>query len=144
MSREADCVFCKIVSVELPAAVVYVDDFIVSFLDINPLAEGHILVIPRVHYANLTDMPSAECARMFSRLPRIGRGLCEVTGAEGFNVLVNEGRVAGQVVPHVHCHVIPRKPVDGLGYRWNAGEYGPGRAEELAKALQQALSQPGE
>ena len=123
MTRDPNCLFCKIVAAEIPAAVVYEDDAILAFLDVGPLAEGHLLVIPRDHYAKLTDVPPARCAQVASALPFLGRAVLQVTGAEGFNVLVNEGRVAGQVVPHVHFHVIPRKSDDQLGYRWNAGKY---------------------
>jgi len=140
MPRDPNCIFCKIVSVELPAAVVYENESIVAFLDINPLADGHLLVIPREHYGLITEMPAETAAQLLSPVPMLGRALVTVTGADGFNVLVNQGEVAGQVVPHVHCHVIPRKPADGLGYRWNAGSYADGRAPELATAFQEALT----
>ena len=139
MPRDPDCIFCKIASLQIPAAVVYENPMLLAFLDINPLAEGHLLVVPKDHYAHLVDVPPAACAELFSSVPTLGRALTDVTGAEGFNVLVNEGRVAGQVVPHVHCHLIPRKPVDDLGYRWNAGKYPPGRDTELADAFREAL-----
>lgn len=140
MPRDPDCVFCKIIAVEIPAAIVYESESVVAFLDVNPLAEGHLLVVPREHYARLVDMPPAECAQLFAPLPTLGRVLVDVTGAEGFNVLLNNGRVAGQVVEHVHCHLIPRKPADELGYRWNAQEYPPGRDTELAAAFQRILT----
>ncbi len=140
MPRDPDCVFCKIIAVEMPALVVYENESIVSFLDVNPLAQGHLLVIPRKHYTQVAEMPAAACGALFSSVPTLGRALMEVTGAEGFNVLLNNGRVAGQVVLHVHCHLIPRKPLDELGYRWNAGRYPPGRDAELADAYQKALA----
>lgn len=141
MDRDAQCVFCKIVAVELPAAVVYEDDAVVAFLDINPLADGHLLIVPREHFTELHDMPAAQCGRLFSCLPKLCRALVDVTKAVGFNVLVNNGREAGQVVPHVHVHIIPRHPTDELGYRWNTKRYPANRAQELAGALQQALAQ---
>ena len=143
MPRDPNCVFCKIASGELPAAVIYDDRFVIAFLDVNPLAEGHLLVIPREHYGQMTEMPSDQCAGLLSPVPKLGRALVEITGAGGFNILINQGQVAGQVVPHVHCHLIPRRPDDGLGYRWNAGKYAKGRDAELAAAFQQALAQPG-
>lgn len=139
MPRDPDCVFCKIVSVQIPAAVVYENTAIIAFLDVNPLADGHLLVVPKDHYAHLVDVPPVVCGELFSPIPTLGRALMDVTGAEGFNELVNEGRAAGQVVPHVHCHLIPRRPVDELGYRWNVGKCTPERQEELAAAYQKAL-----
>ncbi len=140
MTRDSVCVFCKIVTVEVPAAVVYESGSVVAFLDVGPLAEGHLLVIPRAHYGKFAEMPPEEFAQVATMLPRMARAVREVTGAEGFNLLLNEGRVAGQVVPHVHFHIIPRFANDDLGYRWKAGQYTPGRAEELTAALQESLA----
>lgn len=140
MPHDPDCVFCKIVAREIPALIIHEEKSLIAFLDINPLAEGHLLVIPREHYAHVVDMPPAQCGAFLSSVPTLGRALIKVTGAEGFNVLVNNGRVAGQVVPHVHCHLIPRRPLDELGYRWNAGQYADGRDAELAAVYRQALA----
>ena len=72
-------------------------------------------------------------------VPKLGRAVMEVTKAAGFNLLANNGEAAGQVVPHVHFHLIPRIPGDGLGYRWNAGSYETGRANEIADAYKAVL-----
>lgn len=140
MARDSDCVFCKIVAGEIPAAVVYEDELLFSFLDVGPLAEGHLLVIPRDHCSKLVDVPADKCARLASKLPMLGRALLEVTGAEGFNLLCNQGSVAGQVVQHVHFHLIPRRAGDALGYRWNAGSYPEGAAEKTAEAYKAAIA----
>jgi histidine triad (HIT) family protein len=138
--RNADCIFCKIVAAEVPAAVVYEDDSVLAFLDVNPLADGHLLVVPREHYVHLVDTPAHVLSEIASVLPKLGRALTQVAGAEGFNVLQNNGRVAGQVVEHIHFHLIPRKTGDGLGYRWNAGKYPAGREVQLAAAFQASLA----
>jgi len=140
VSRDPNCVFCKIITAEFPAAVIYEDHSILAFLDIGPLADGHLLVIPREHLTRLTDVPPELCAQVASVLPLLGRAALEVTKAEGFNVLLNQGSVAGQAVPHIHFHIIPRKKDDQLGYRWNAGKYPEGRAAVLAAAYQTALA----
>jgi len=140
MARDPNCIFCKIAAGEIPAAVVHQDEHLVVFLDISPLAEGHLLVIPREHWANLADMPAEQCAGLFSFMPRLGQALLKVTGAAGFNLLLNSGAVAGQVVPHVHCHLVPRRAGDGLGYRWNARQYAAGRDSELAVAYRKCLT----
>lgn len=139
MVRDPNCVFCKIVAVEIPAAVVYENQSIIAFLDVNPLADGHLLVVPREHFCGLVEMSMESCSNLFACIPTLGRALMKVMQVDGFNVLVNEGRVAGQVVPHVHCHLIPRAPVDHLGYRWEAKTYEKGRDAELASAYQTAL-----
>ena len=140
MARSSDCVFCKIASVEIPASVLYENEQGLAFLDVNPLSEGHILFVPRDHYERLCEMPGDLLSRFVTALPRLGRALMTVTGTEGYNLLVNDGAVSGQVVPHVHFHLIPRRPVDGLGYRWNAGTYPEGQASKLATAYQDALA----
>ena len=140
MSRDPDCVFCKIVAGDLPSSVVYEDRAVLAFLDINPLADGHLILIPREHYGQLSDITPEAFSRIAFCMPILGRTLVEIAGADGFNVLQNNGEVAGQVVPHVHFHLIPRRAGDGLGYRWNAGTYPPGRSAELAAAYQKALA----
>jgi len=140
MQRETDCIFCKIIAAQVPAEVVHEDQTTIAFLDSGPLAEGHLLLVPREHYARLSDIPADLAADLGSKLPVLGRALKKATSAEAFNVLCNEGESAGQVVRHVHFHLIPRRANDSLGYRWNAGTYPAGRAAELAAALQQAIS----
>ncbi|MFQ5489708.1 MAG: HIT family protein [Phycisphaerae bacterium] len=139
MSVDTECVFCKIVSGQIPACKILDTDSAIAFLDIGPLADGHLLLIPKTHYGRIDEMPADQAAGLAELLPRLGRVLVQVTGADGFNVLQNNGPVAGQVVPHVHIHLIPRTADDGLGYRWNAGSYAPGQADELADRFRQAL-----
>ena len=139
MSSAADCVFCKIVAGQIPSLKLLEDQDCLSFLDVGPLAEGHTLLIPKTHYEKLTDMPDEVVARVMAHLPRLGRAVMRVTGAEGFNLLQNNGKVSGQVVPHVHFHIIPRVAGDALGYRWPAGSYPEGRAENLARQFVEAF-----
>lgn len=140
MARDPACIFCKIAAGQIPAAVVYEDGVCISFLDIGPLAKGHLLVIPREHYNRLSLMPANESASVASLLPKLGLALLTVTRAEGFNVLCNEGAAAGQAVGHVHFHLIPRIKGDGLGYRWNAGSYAEGEVDKLASEYRKAVA----
>jgi len=140
VKRDAKCIFCKIVAEEIPAAVVLADESLVAFLDIGPLAEGHLLIVPREHCERLTDMSAEMLASVVGKLPKLGRSLLAVSGADGFNLLVNQGKVAGQEVPHVHLHLIPRKAGDGLGYRWHPGSYRDDRARQLTEAYRTALA----
>ena len=139
MAAKTDCVFCKIATGDIPAVIVLQTPGAVAFLDIAPLAEGHTLLIPKHHYTTIADMPPEDLAHVLHELPRLAQAVISATGAQGFNLLQNNGRAAGQVVEHVHFHIIPRVPADGLGYRWNAGSYARGRAEALQKTIQSAL-----
>ena len=110
-----------------------------AFLDIGPLAEGHLLLIPKPHYARLVDLPESVLSRVVALLPKLAGAVRKVTGAAGHNILQNDGRVAGQVVDHVHFHIIPRREGDGLGYRWLPGEYTDDRARTIHQHFLQAL-----
>jgi histidine triad (HIT) family protein len=135
VNSNPDCVFCKIVAGQIPAMRVYEDDVILSFLDIGPLAEGHLLIIPKEHSERLEGTRPETLAHLAQHLPRLARAVVELTGATGYNLLQNNGRVSGQEVPHVHFHIIPRVQGDGLGYRWLPKPYPAGRGEELRQRL---------
>ncbi len=140
MHRDPECIFCKIVSGQVPANVVHEDQSTIAILDVGPLAEGHLLVVPHEHYSKLSDMPAQLAADLGSTFPLLGRAMMKVTSASAFNVLCNEGEAAGQAVKHVHFHFIPRSAGDQLGYRWNSGAYPAGRAASLAAAYQTAIA----
>jgi len=135
----SECVFCRIVAGELPCYRIFEDDVSIAFLDIGPLAEGHLLVVPKKHYEQITEMPADEVAALARNLPLLARAVVRATGAEGFNILQNNGRCSGQVVMHVHFHIIPRREGDGLGYRWPAKRYPEGRAEQIQRQIVDAL-----
>ncbi len=141
MADHSDCIFCRIIRKELPCSVVFEDEAVLAFLDIGPLAEGHLLVIPKQHHAKVSDVPTDVMAAVAAHFPSLGRALLAVTGATGFNILANEGKVAGQEVGHVHFHLIPRAAGDGLGYRWNPTEYASGRMGELATKYREVLGE---
>lgn len=140
MARDPECIFCKIIAAQVPSFVVHEDQTTIAFLDSGPLAEGHLLVVPRSHYSRLSEMPPELAGDVCSKLPTLGRALMKVCNAGAYNILCNEGTDAGQAVKHVHFHLIPRRGSDGLGYRWNAGTYQGGRAAEIAVAYQKAIA----
>ncbi|MGW5221685.1 HIT family protein [Nocardia sp. NPDC004085] len=112
-----DCVFCRIVAGEAPAAKVYEDDTLCAFLDIRPIARGHTLVIPKWHAAELEDLDAELGAQIF----RVGHRLAlairrSSLAADGANLVLNDGRAAFQTVAHVHLHVIPRRHGDTLRF----------------------------
>jgi len=135
----SNCVFCRILAREIPAHVILDTPACLAFLDVGPLSEGHLLAIPRRHVERLDQLSEDEAAGLARLLPRLSRAVLGATGAPGLNILQNNGSEAGQVVPHVHFHLIPRRANDGLGYRWNAGRYSAGRVEAVRDALLNAL-----
>jgi len=135
MPSEPPSIFTRIVHGEIPAHRVYEDEHVLAFLDIGPLSPGHVLLIPKEAVVTLDEAPADVAAALGAALPRLVRAVRVATGAAGVNVLQNNGRAAGQEVPHVHFHIIPRNAGDGLGYRWNPGKYGPGEAEAMRDRL---------
>ncbi|MCY2928126.1 MAG: HIT family protein [Planctomycetota bacterium] len=135
-----DCIFCRIARGEIPAMKVLDDDACLAFLDIAPLAEGHVLLIPKAHAQTLDQLSADQAAAMLRHLPALVKAVQAATGCAGVNVLQNNGKAAHQEVPHVHFHVIPRNPGDAFGFNWPAGKYPAGRAEQLVQAIQDELS----
>lgn len=133
------CIFCKIVAGQIPCHRIHEDEHTLTFLDIGPLSRGHSLIIPKGHYATLDLLPSPIAGVIGAALPRLGRALVAATGIPAWNVLQNNGTTAGQVVPHVHFHLIPRTPNDNLGYRWPAGKLDPSEAKQLVDAIRKGL-----
>ena len=110
-----DCIFCQIVAGDIPNRTVYEDDDVLAFLDANPLAPGHTLVIPKAHHETLGDLPADAGASVFETLHRLTPVIETAVDADASNVAFNNGEAAGQEVPHVHGHVIPRFSGDGGG-----------------------------
>lgn len=103
-----DCVFCKIISREIPAEIVYEDDATLAFLDIFPRAPGHTVVIPKKHAVNILELPDGDIAPLFLTVKKITGILQSTFSPDGFTLGVNHGEAAGQTVPHLHVHVMPR------------------------------------
>ncbi|KAL4811165.1 HIT-like domain-containing protein [Aspergillus unguis] len=111
------CIFCKIIKGEIPSFKLFESDKVFAFLDIQPLSRGHALVIPKFHGAKLTDIPDDHLTEI---LP-VAKKIAAATNAGDFNILQNNGRIAHQVVDHVHFHMIPKpNETEGLGIGWPA------------------------
>lgn len=108
-----DCIFCSIVAGDIPAHTVYEDDDVVAFLDANPLAPGHTLVIPTAHHETLGDLPEDEAEALFEALHALVPVVEAAVDADATTIGFNNGAAAGQEVPHVHGHVVPRFVGDG-------------------------------
>ena len=139
MSQE-DCIFCKIASGEVPSAKIFEDDSALAFLDVGPLAEGHVLLIPKAHASTLDQMTADQAGRVLKHLPSLVKAMQSAMDCEGVNVLQNNGLAAHQTVMHVHFHIIPRNTSDSFNFNWPAGSYGCGRAEQLAELIKGELT----
>lgn len=141
---ESDCIFCKIVSGQIPAQKLYDDGDasggVIAFLDIGPVARGHLLVVPKVHALTLDKLPIDAAAAVGQALVKISAALVKVTGMPAWNVLQNNGKLAGQLVPHVHFHVVPRyDKQSGFTYDWPSAPLKPADADELTAKITEAL-----
>lgn len=135
----SDSIFSKIIRGEIPAQRIYEDDAVIAIMDINPLAEGHCLVIPKEPAETLADLSDTAAAAVGRVLPRIVRAVQKVTGVSACNVLQNNGAEAGQEVMHVHFHVIPRGAEHGLDTQWKPIEVSKERTAELGRQMARLL-----
>jgi len=110
-----DCIFCQIVAGDIPGRIVHETDDAVAFLDANPLARGHTLVIPKHHHERLDDVPAEEATGLYEALHEVVPAVEDAVDAPATTVAFNNGEAAGQEVPHVHAHVVPRFDGDGGG-----------------------------
>jgi histidine triad (HIT) family protein len=148
---DPNCIFCKIVAGEIPCHKLYEDGRVLAFLDVGPLAVGHALVIPKYHAARLDELPGEEAAAVGAVLPKLAGAVSSATGTRAYNVLQNNGEAAGQVVMHVHFHLIPKPdgsagpkdfpgpPGSGLGIGWPAGELDQEAAAGLVQKITSEL-----
>ncbi len=144
MSLEENCIFCKIVRGEIPCCKVYENDLVLAFLDLAPFNFGHTLVIPKQHSHSITTLGDDYLAAMMQAAAKIAPAILRVTKAGGFNLLLNNGSVAGQEVPHAHLHIIPRF-VDDAGLLHVAKKsYGEGEMAAMAAQIAAKLATPEE
>jgi histidine triad (HIT) family protein len=137
------CVFCRIVKGVTPADVVYSDDNVLAFMDIQPVNPGHVLAIPKAHAAGLSDLDEGTGGHMFKVAMRVAEGIGKSgVRCEGVNLLLSDGEAAFQEIFHVHLHVIPRFKGDGFGIRFGR-QYGlrPDRRElqGIAARIREAM-----
>ena len=131
-----NCIFCKIIAGEIPSVKLYEDDLVYAFMDIAPITFGHTLVIPKEHHTSAATIPEATAGRMFLVGSRLGVAMKRGLAADGFNLHLSDGTVAGQVVMHAHLHVVPRWTDDGFHWNWRQLKYENEAArEELKKKM---------
>ncbi|MFP4026389.1 MAG: HIT family protein [Candidatus Brocadiia bacterium] len=139
MNAETECVFCQIIAGDIPAATLIETEKVLSFLDIAPVNPGHALVIPKRHVETLLDLTQDELHKLVFMVQRIARATTTATDADGFNVLQNNHECAGQEIPHLHFHVIPRFFDDDFKFGWRQQSYEEGEIESLQQDVKKLL-----
>ena len=133
------CVFCRMVAGEIPVTKVYEDEAVFAFLDIGPISDGHMLVIPKRHCTRIDECGPDVLADVASRLGKLAKAVTMAMGSDGYNVLSNNGAAAGQVVDHLHFHIIPRKTGDRVFTEWPSYRYKAGQIEKVAAKIRENL-----
>ena len=134
-----NCLFCKMVAGQISVTKIYEDEVVLAFLDIGPISNGHTLLIPKQHFEKLHDYTPELLGRVGSRLGKIAGAVTAAMNSDGYNVLCNNGRAAGQLIEHLHFHIIPRNTGDGLFDRWPAYKYEQGKIELIAGKIRKNL-----
>ncbi|XJZ28113.1 HIT family protein [Bacillota bacterium Lsc_1132] len=138
----SNCIFCKIVNGEIPAAKVYENEHILAFMDISQVTKGHTLVIPKIHKENLFELTPEMARNLFEAVPAIANALKAEFNPVGLNAVNNNGEQAGQSVFHFHLHLIPRYGKgDGFGAVWknNQADYTPDQLQQIAESISKRL-----
>ncbi len=120
--RDENCIFCKIANGEIPAATIYEDGDFRVILDLGPASKGHALILPKEHYANLYELDDSIAAKVLVVAKKVITEMTRVLDCDGYNLVQNNGEVAGQTVFHFHLHLIPRYKNDNVGIGWTPGE----------------------
>ena len=134
-----ECVFCKIVNGKIPAAKIYEDDKVLSFLDIMPANKGHCLIVPKQHAATLIEMEEEELEYTMKAVRKVARALSLSCGNGSFNLVMNNGKESGQVVNHAHIHLIPRFQKDRLRLKWSHLKYEDNEMKEYAEKIRKFI-----
>ncbi|HEX7064763.1 MAG TPA: HIT family protein [Bacillales bacterium] len=136
MTHDPDCIFCKIVAGEIPAAKVFENDDVVAFLDLGQVTKGHTLVIPKVHQKNIYELTPEAAQKVFAVVPKIARAIKNQFEPVGMNLLNNNEEAAMQSVFHYHVHIIPRYGKDdGFGVIWKTHDTSETEMKEIAETI---------
>ena len=120
--KDENCIFCKLANGDIPTATLYEDDDFRVILDAGPASKGHALILPKEHYKNLYELDDEIAAKALVLAKKMITKLTDVLGCDGYNIVQNNGEVAGQTVFHFHIHLIPRYEGDEVGLGWKMGE----------------------
>ncbi len=129
--KDDNCIFCKIANGEIPSKTLYEDDGFRVILDLGPAAKGHALILPKNHYANLYELPEETASKVMLLAKKMAVQMTDKLKCDGFNLVQNNGEVAGQTVFHFHMHLIPRYKNDNQTIGWKPGEPSQEELEEI-------------
>ncbi len=138
--KDENCIFCKIANGEIPSVTVYEDEDFRVIFDLNPATEGHALILPKEHFADLTELPAHYASRVMPLAGKIGKAMKAGLGAQGFNVVQNNGEAAGQTVHHFHTHIIPRYGHEDEMVLWKPGTSTPEGLQAVCAKIGEKLS----
>ena len=130
-----DCIFCKIVDGKIPSAKVYEDAKVIGFLDIMPANKGHCLIVPKKHAQTLMEMNEDDLIAVIKTAKRVAKALSLSFGNGSFNIVMNNGKEAGQLINHAHIHIIPRFHKDRLRLKWSHLKYEGNEIKEYAEKI---------
>ena len=133
--RKDDCIFCKLANGDIPTNSIYEDEDFKVILDMAPAAKGHALVLPKHHFDNIYDMEPEVLGKAAQVGQKVINHAKEALGCQGYNIVQNNGEVAGQTVFHFHMHLIPRYKDDNAGFGWNTGKLTDEDKEEILAKL---------
>ena len=133
--KDANCIFCKIANGEIPSKTLYEDERFRVILDLGPATKGHALILPKAHYADLYELPEELAGEAMKLAKKMAAKMTEKLKCEGFNLIQNNGDMAGQTVFHFHMHMIPRYQADGQKIGWKPMEVTQDELEEVMKEI---------
>ena len=138
---DKDCLFCKFAKHEIPCEIIFENDKVMAFLDINPAGElsGHTLIIPKKHFKDLTDIEETYLTEIIKTTQKLAKAILKATNADGLNLIQNNGKAAGQFIMHAHFHLIPRKHADNIRIDEQRRKTKPMELIETAKAIKKEL-----
>ena len=137
--KDDGCIFCKIANGEIPSSTIYQDENFRVILDLGPASRGHALIMPKEHFKDVCELDEKVAAKVLPLAAKIGTAMKKSLGCAGFNLVQNNGEVAGQTVLHFHVHVIPRYDGGPEIVSWTPGEEAPEVLEETAEKIKAAL-----
>ena len=135
--KDDNCIFCKLANKDIPTNIIYEDDRFTVILDASPATKGHALILPKNHAANIYELPDEDAAAVFVLAKKLATKMTEILHCDGFNIVQNNGEVAGQTVFHFHMHLIPRYLNDGNEDKltWNQADLSADEIAEIAAKL---------